>query len=92
MRTANPAFRLFWKRLWAVQCQQRYRDTAPRGHGNRAARRVAQTAAFRQHLRWSDEPVYSPDSPKARLLDRTLRLVTLRPIGNPVPKPLPPYL
>ena len=27
--TTNPAYRLFWKRLWAVQCQQRYRDTVP---------------------------------------------------------------
>ena len=48
-----------WQQLEARQLGQNYRDTAPRGRGNKAARRAIATARGREHLRDADEPVYT---------------------------------
>ena len=84
--TTNPAYRLFWKKIWAVQCQQRYRDTAPRGNGNRAARR-AHWVCPEEERRLFPKSVLIHDT-----LTRGWQLAVLRPLVANIQKPLPPYL
>lgn len=48
-----------WKKFWAPQLWQNYRDTTPRGHGNKAARRAIATARGREHIQFIDEPIYT---------------------------------
>lgn len=49
----------FFKWALAMQCGQNWLDRSVRGHGNRAARRAIRTQHGRDHLLWSDEPIYT---------------------------------